>query len=173
MKDATIDRNAYALSLDNKIVTRIKELTDELKERNMVTVEKVLTELSTIGFSNTTDFVKVEEREYVVGYEKDDDGEEDKSKPIIQKGKGVNIYDMNQVEKGKLPALAGIKQGANGIEIKLHDKVKALELIGKHLGMFTDKVEIGNKDGKPFEVRNMSDAEIEKMLAECGYKKST
>jgi hypothetical protein len=30
--------------------------------------------------------------------------------------------------------------------------------------MFTDKVEIGNKDGKPFEVRNMTDAEIEAAL---------
>ena len=27
------------------------------------------------------------------------------------------------------------------IEIKLYDKQKALELLGKHLGMFTDKVE--------------------------------
>jgi hypothetical protein len=33
------------------------------------------------------------------------------------------------------------------------------------------ELDLGNKDGKPFEVRNMSDAEIDKMLAECGYIK--
>jgi transposase-like protein len=34
------------------------------------------------------------------------------------------------------------------------------------------ELDLGNKDGKPFEVRNMTDAEIEKMLAECGYSKN-
>ena len=32
--------------------------------------------------------------------------------------------------------MAGIKQGANGIEVKLHDKVRALELLGKAMGVF-------------------------------------
>ena len=36
------------------------------------------------------------------------------------------------------------------IEFKTNDKVKALELLGKHLGMFKDKVEI--EQNKPFEV---------------------
>lgn len=35
-------------------------------------------------------------------------------------------------------AVAGIKQTTNGIEIKTNDKVKALELLGKHLGMFKE-----------------------------------
>lgn len=30
-------------------------------------------------------------------------------------------------------------------EIKLHDKTKSLELLGKHLGMFTDKVQVEGK----------------------------
>ena len=47
-------------------------------------------------------------------------------------------------------AIASVKvkiiptKDGNGIEreVKLHDKVKALELMGKHLGMFTDKVDL-------------------------------
>jgi len=34
-------------------------------------------------------------------------------------------------------------------EVKLHDKVKALDLLGKHLGMFTDKKEITGPGGAP------------------------
>ena len=36
--------------------------------------------------------------------------------------------------------LAGIKQGKYGIEVASCDKVRALELLGRHLGMFKDKV---------------------------------
>jgi transposase-like protein len=33
------------------------------------------------------------------------------------------------------------------------------------------ELDLGNKDGKPFEISNMTDAEIEKKLAELGYSK--
>lgn len=164
MTDKTIDEKACLLAAEGKIRARLDELTKELKERNMVTVEKVLAELAVIGFSNTTDFVKVEEKEYIAGYEKDEDGKEDKTMPIIHKGKGVSIYDMNTIKAEKLKALAGIKQGANGIEIKLHDKVKALELMGKHLGMFTDKVELTGKDGGPVETVDLSGLDKETLI---------
>jgi phage terminase small subunit len=42
---------------------------------------------------------------------------------------------------------------------------KALELIGKHLGMFTDKIDIGNKDNKPFEVITAEDKQLLERVA--------
>jgi phage terminase small subunit len=60
-----------------------------------------------------------------------------------------------------------ISAGKESIEIKMNDKIKALELMGKHLGMFTDKVEIGNKDGRPFrteEVGKLTDEELDKRI---------
>jgi phage terminase small subunit len=173
MTDKTIDENACKSANDTKIVTRLKELTDELKERNMVTVEKVLSELSLIGFANTTDFVAIEEREYIAGYETDEDGKEDLTKPIMRTGKGVVIHATNEIPDNKVKALAGIKQGANGIEIKLHDKVKALELMGKYLGMFTDKIDIGNKDNKPFEVITAEDKQLLERVAKRLDKNET
>jgi phage terminase small subunit len=146
MSDETIDKRACELANLGKIKGRLKELTDELKERNMVTVEKVLAELALIGFSDTTDFVAIEEREYIAGFELDENGKEDLTKPIMRTGKGVVIHATNEIPDNKVKALAGIKQGANGIEIKMHDKVKALELMGKHLGMFIDKTELEIKE---------------------------
>ena len=46
------------------------------------------------------------------------------------------VKATSEVPKNKLPAIAGIKYSQLGIEIKLHDKVRALELLGKHLGVF-------------------------------------
>ena len=145
MTDKCIDEQACILAATQKVTERIEELTDELKYRNMVTVEKVLSELASIGFSNATDFVTVEEKDVVIGYEIGEDGQEDKSKPIKQRDKSVNILGTNRIETGKIKALSSIKQGANGIEIKLHDKVKALELMGKTLGIFVDKIETTTK----------------------------
>ncbi len=40
---------------------------------------------------------------------------------------------------------AGVKRTKDGIEIKTHDKRAVLELIGRHLGMFKDKVELSGQ----------------------------
>ena len=36
-------------------------------------------------------------------------------------------------------AVSGVKQGRNGVEVSSYDKLRALELLGKHLGMFIDR----------------------------------
>ncbi|MOA67293.1 hypothetical protein D3C78_1943990 [compost metagenome] len=56
------------------------------------------------------------------------------------------------MDRVKLDAVAEIKETKEGISLKLHDKVSALEKIGRHLGMFKDKLEIGGKDGGPLQV---------------------
>lgn len=46
------------------------------------------------------------------------------------------------------------------LKLKKHDKVKALELLGRHLGIFTDKFEHGGAGGGPLTVvvKRFSDA---------------
>jgi len=41
---------------------------------------------------------------------------------------------------------------------------KAIELIGKHLGMFKDKVELTGKDGGPIETRKVEDLSEDELL---------
>lgn len=50
--------------------------------------------------------------------------------------------DTRNLSPGAKSLYAGIKVGPNGIEIKTHSKDKAMELLGRHLGMFKDKVEL-------------------------------
>lgn len=44
---------------------------------------------------------------------------------------------------------AGVKTTQHGLEIKMHDQMAALRDVGRHLGMFKDKVELTGKDGGP------------------------
>jgi phage terminase small subunit len=94
--------------------------------RTEITQDKVLNELAKIGFANIEDYVEVDEDQY-------DD-------------KVVKIKSSKDIPEDKKAAISSIKQGANGIEVKLHDKVRALENIGRHLGMFKDKVEISSSN---------------------------
>ena len=54
----------------------------------------------------------------------------------------VIIKPTSELSDAQIRAIAGIKEGANGIEIKLNDKEKALELLGRHLGMWNDKLDL-------------------------------
>ena len=111
-KDPNIGRQ---LITKNNVSAEIAKRRDELQSKLAITQETVLQELAAIAFASGTDFVTVT-------------------------GAGLlDVKPTSQVSKEKLPAIAGIKYSQNGIEIKLHDKVRALELLGKHLGVFDSK----------------------------------
>ena len=96
-----------------KVQAAIQERQKKLQGKLEITQEAVLQELAAIAFANGTDFVTVTQAGLLA------------------------VKPTDEVAREKLPAVAGIKYTANlGIEIKLHDKVRALELLGKHLGVF-------------------------------------
>ncbi|MDV7392014.1 terminase small subunit, partial [Arthrospira platensis SPKY1] len=138
MSDSSIDVKASELFRNGKLRLRYDELKDKLvkkaEDECIVTATDVLKELAKIGFANITDYLEVKEMEVVTGYDKND-------KPIINNMKMVDVYQTASIHKDKLGAVAEIKQTRDGIAIKMHDKVKALEDIAKHLGMFVEKVE--------------------------------
>lgn len=50
--------------------------------------------------------------------------------------------DLACIQSVKVKTMYGEERSSTEREIRLNDKMKALELLGKHLGMFTDKVEV-------------------------------
>lgn len=90
----------------------IQKRQAKLRGKLEITQERVLEELAAIAFANGTDFAT-----------------------ITHNGL-VRLTPTDEVPEEKKKAVASIKEGQYGTEIKLHDKVRALELLGKHLGVF-------------------------------------
>lgn len=116
-KDETAAQAGSRLLRNVKVSEYIAERIQDLQQRTEITQDRVLQELATIAFSKVTDYVE------------------------IRAGQ-VFIKDTCTMDDNQIRAIASIKEGANGIEIKMYGKEKALELLGRHLGMFTDKVEV-------------------------------
>ena len=107
-KDPNIGRQ---LITKNNVSAEIAKRRGRLQNKLEITQEKILKELANIGFARATDYAEIA-------------------------GPLVNIKPTDSLTDPQQAAIASIEQGNFGIKLKLYDKVKALELLGKHLGMF-------------------------------------
>lgn len=68
-------------------------------------------------------------------------------------GTGQAFFADTRRLKGSAKLLyAGVKEGRDGTELKMHDQQAALRDVAKLLGFFKDKVELTGKDGGPVEL---------------------
>jgi phage terminase small subunit len=126
--DAAI-KAGYSKKTANRIGTEnlskpvIREyLESQMKKREEkldITADKVINEIAKLAFANTTDILEITDR-------------------------GVVIKDLTKLDTSCISSAEEVfdKEGMRlGVKIKLHDKTKNLELLGRHLGLFKDKIE--------------------------------
>lgn len=125
-RGAAADSNASRLLKNAKVKARIAELQAAAAERTEITIDRVREEMALIGFSS------------VAHYTVDDEG---------------NIALTEDAPEGAIRAISSIKRKIRtfrrgeedvrevDIDIKLWSKDKQLELLGKHLGMYIDRVD--------------------------------
>ena len=118
------------------IADYINERMKKREQRTEITQDKVLKELAKIGFANLNDYLEYKTAKEVV--EHDENGE-----PVIDYTQIIDVIDSSEVDTSIIQEVSISKDGT--FKFKLYDKQKALELIGKHLGMFTDKVELSGR----------------------------
>lgn len=116
-KDEIAAVNGSKLLRNTKVADYIQKRMQDRQKRTEITQDRVLEELAAIAFARATDFAEI-------------------------KGGCVIIKDTSGLSEQQIKAIAGIKEGKFGIELKLNDKEKALELLGRHLGMFKDRLEV-------------------------------
>lgn len=138
-KDETAKSAGSRMLTNVNVANYISDRMQERQKRTEVTQDMVVQELASIAFARVTDYATVQ------------DGV-------------VIIRDTDNLTENQIRAIAGIKEGKFGIEVKLNDKEKALELLGRHLGMWNDKVQVsGNIDtNNPFE--GLTTEELKKLV---------
>lgn len=131
--------NASRLNGNEKVQARVAELMAAGARRAEITVERTLRELAKIGFSDLTQVLSWGSREVAAGDPDDEncDPTELAMAPFVVP---VNSSDLPEEVRG---AVAEVSLGRTGFRIKMHDKAAALTQIGRHLGMFEDKLKIG------------------------------
>ncbi len=121
------NNNTWRLMKNPTVAEEIERLMAEKVKKIEMTEEEILQELTAIARANAADFAEVEAREAT-----------DKA------GNPHVVLEMDLKPTRELPpdkrrALAGIKQGTHGVELKLYDKMRALELLMRFRGMMKDK----------------------------------
>lgn len=99
----------------------IEKLMAERSKRTGVNQDRVIQELARIAFVNPQNVINADDGS--VRADASDD-------------------DLACIQSVKVKTMSGDKGYSEEREVRLNDKMKALELLGKHLGMFKDKVEL-------------------------------
>lgn len=125
-----------------EIQAALAERMKARETRTEITQDKVLAELARIAFGN--------------------------KRALMTWGpSGVTLVDSETITDDDAAMVSevseSITEAGGTIKLKTHDKVKALELLGKHLGMFSDKVELTGKGGGPIEQVSMTGDEFRKI----------
>lgn len=109
-------------------------LTEHMQARSKrteITADKVLVELAKIGFADIRRAVRWGAG---IAVTNPDSGE-------VEISNGVALIGSEEIDDSTAASISEVSQTAQGIKIKMHDKRAALVDIGRHLGMFTDKIE--------------------------------
>lgn len=161
-KDETANAASSRMLRNVKVQEYISKKQKEIEKRTEVTQDMVIKELAAIAFSKASDYAKLKKMKRNVPIFDGEDIVDYKEEEYI----GIEFTPTNELSEEQKKALAGIKEGKFGIQVDSCDKVKALELLGKHLGMFKEKVTIdGNVNtNNPFS--GMSTEELRKILNE-------
>lgn len=118
-------KTAYSIGSENlkkpEIRACIEKAMAERSKRTGINQDRIIIELAKIGLLNPKDLVDFDEATV-----KEEAAEEDLAAIASVRVKRFPTKDGEGIER----------------EIKMHDKTKALELLGRHFGMFKDKVEV-------------------------------
>ena len=114
----------------------IQERQKALQQKTEITQERILKEFASIAFSDIRKF-------YENGVLKSINDIDDEAAAALA---SVRVFE----ERDKRGNLLGISK-----ELKTYDKIKALENLGRHLGMFKDKLEI---------INSLTDSQIDELF---------
>lgn len=131
-------KTASLLLAREDVQASVGELMREREQRTDITADRVLRELSCVAFAL----------------------------PVAKVERGrVTIDDTSKLSQEALRSISELSESMHGLKVRQHDKVRALELIGRHLGLFPSQVELSGRGGGPVELAgHLSDEQLEAII---------
>lgn len=108
------------------IKSEIDKAIAERSRRTGINQDRVLRELAKIAFVNPSDVINLNQATVKSNAKED---------------------DLAVIAGVKVKEIPGEYGTATEREVKLYDKIRALDLLGKHLGMFKDRIEVNGDMG--------------------------
>lgn len=135
-----------------KISAVVQRRMQARRKRTQVTQDRVIEEYARIAFANVSDFFEWDERQVRYVPKKDLSPEQLAALSEIQSETSVT-RDANGQPRARIK-----------LKVKLHDKVRALDALAKHLGLVIERHEVTGADGGPIEHRDLSELSDEELL---------
>lgn len=157
-KEATARTNASRLLTNANIQEYIRELQEKVEEKAIVSIEDIVKELTAIAFTDRTKISQNVRNRIMLQDDKDGTKKEYFEDNVI-------FTQTSELDETTRKVIAGYKKTQSGFAVETYDKMKALELLGKYLGMFKDEAPtINNNIVNPY--ANLSEEELRKLVGD-------
>ena len=117
----TANEQGARLLVNVSIQTELQKAMAERSRRTGISQDRVILELARIAFVNPKDVINTKTGEVI---------------------ENASADDLACIQSVKVKTMDGDKGFSEEREVKLNDKLRALEMLGKHLGMWNDKVNL-------------------------------
>ena len=121
------------------IQIEIEKRMKDREKRTEVTQDKVVKELARLAFTDRTSIVKVTSG-------------------------SLKIKSFDELTEEQKACISGAKETKFGIEVTFYNKEKALEMLGRHLGLFNDKLEVKGQVNIANPFSGLSTEELKKVI---------
>lgn len=139
-KNKSIDNKASKLFNKAEIKARYHGLIDKAAKRAEIKAEDILAEYKAIAFANGTDFAEI-------------------------KNGLVKLKDTDNLGEDKKKAISSIEETKFGISVKMHDKMKALEMLSKYVGLLESDKE-DKKDPPTINLNIVDNTNLKEIMKE-------
>ncbi len=117
----TAEQQATRLLRNAQISAAVEAGKAKRAKKVEISAERVLTELAKLAFSDVRKVAKWD-------------------------AKRNELLPSDEIDDDAAATIESIANTESGVKITLHSKTRALELLGKHLGLFVDRVKIENPE---------------------------
>lgn len=130
--DESARRLASRLLTNDDIQKAIREQANKQLEKIDVDVNDILRELKAIAFTDRTKISRNVRQKLM-----EDDGR-------VYYEDNVIFTETDELDEDTKKIIAGYKKTQSGFAVETYDKMKALELLGKYIGMFSENINVND-----------------------------